>query len=207
VRGAVLSLALVGSGCGGDPAPAGAGPLAGAPIEGVERTGAAAGDAPAEAPVSAPVPAAALAAAPPLPPTSAATAPLALDFERLAAWDVPKIRLPRQLPPAPEAIQALHGRRVALSGYLVPDRMGDGHRLLTALFIKHLAACCFGTIPKLNEWVHLEIAPDAAIEFNLRRPARVEGVFLVGPHSTGEVSHSLYRIVATRITEDEEYRG
>ena len=214
MRAAAMAVGLLVVGCGDAAAPPAAGPLVGATLV---DAGAETATPPARAPVPAEVPPAPAAVesppvtpvpAPATVPAAAATATrLPLDFAALAAWDVARIRLPSKLPPVPEALQALHGRRVAISGYVVPDRMREGHKILTALFIKHLAACCFGTIPKLNEWVHLQIELDAEIDFNLRRPARVEGTFLIGPHSTGEVSHSLFRIVVTRIIEDEEYHG
>jgi hypothetical protein len=115
--------------------------------------------------------------------------------------------MPFELPSAPASLTVLDGKAVTIAGYVVPDQTGDGGRLQTALLIKHLLACCFGTTPRLNEWVQLEIAEDAELDFNWRRPARVHGTFEVGPHKTGEIAQALYRIKVQRIVEDPEYGG
>lgn len=68
---------------------------------------------------------------------------------------------PDQPPPdvlaqVPTAIRRLDGRKVVLTGYLLPLKLENG--LVTEFFfLSSPTACCYGVIPESNEWMHVKM--------------------------------------------------
>lgn len=126
---------------------------------------------PAKAPDASKSDAAAVSAAPSAPapaPSAPATPPqevdgyLKLGFEHLAsyAFNPPPFdpaATPNAKPPTgeeqiPANVKAWNGKKVAITGYMVPVKMEKG--LVTEfLLMRNTMACCFGTVPAMNEWV------------------------------------------------------
>lgn len=78
---------------------------------------------------------------------------IAVDFARLAdfAYTPPR---EGEAPMAglPDAVRALDGRRVRISGYLLPFEMDNG-RCRHFLILRSQMACCYGTTPLPTEWI------------------------------------------------------
>jgi len=56
--------------------------------------------------------------------------------------------------PIPENIMQLSGKDVAIRGFMVPVTV-DGEEVVEFLLVRNQFACCFGVIPKMNEWLHI----------------------------------------------------
>jgi hypothetical protein len=57
----------------------------------------------------------------------------------------------------PEPIRALDGRHVAIKGFMLPLRLQGG--LVTELLLmRDQSLCCFGVIPRMNDWVGVTMA-------------------------------------------------
>lgn len=52
----------------------------------------------------------------------------------------------------PAPIQALHETKVAVTGFMLPVKM-DGGLVKEFLLVKDPMLCCYGVMPKVNEWV------------------------------------------------------
>ncbi len=109
--------------------------------------------------------------APPADPTAplAPTAPpqvengyLKLGFEHLASYTFnpppfDPAANPTATPPSgeeqiPPAVKSWNGRKAMITGYMVPVKMDKG--LVTELLLmRNTMACCFGSVPNMNEWV------------------------------------------------------
>lgn len=87
---------------------------------------------------------------------------LKLGFEHLASYPfnpppfdpaaTPDVKPPTGEEQIPDTVKSWHGRKVSLTGYMVPVKMDKG--LVTELLLmRNTMACCFGTIPNMNEWV------------------------------------------------------
>jgi hypothetical protein len=106
-------------------------------------------------------------AVPPGPPLAALEGPLEsisgysrIAYSQLAGF---KFRPPPQpiatdkpppdvLAQVPAAIRKLDGKKVVLTGYMLPLRLEDG--LVTEFFfLSSPTACCYGIIPEVNEWM------------------------------------------------------
>lgn len=52
----------------------------------------------------------------------------------------------------PDRVKALHDRKVRVTGFMLPVKMHEG--LVTEfLLVKDPMMCCYGIMPKLNEWI------------------------------------------------------
>jgi hypothetical protein len=121
--------------------------------------------APLAAPAAPPVP------APPGPALASLDGPLAtiggyskISYSQLAGF---KFRPPPQpiatdkpppevLAQVPAAIRRLDGKKVVLTGYMLPLTLKDG--LATEFFfLSSPNACCYGTVPEVNEWMHVKM--------------------------------------------------
>ncbi len=85
-------------------------------------------------------------------------------FDQLAAFAYTPVELtpataatPRATPPSaanqiPDKIRALDATKVMVTGFMLPVKMDQG--LVTEfLLVKDPMMCCYGIMPKLNEWV------------------------------------------------------
>ncbi len=87
---------------------------------------------------------------------------LKLGFDQLAAYTFtpppfdpaadPKATPPTGEEQIPEIVKSWNGKKAVVTGYMVPVKMEKG--LVTEfLLMRNTMACCFGTVPNMNEWV------------------------------------------------------
>ena len=82
-------------------------------------------------------------------------------FDRLASYTFtppePDSTTPNAPPPSganqiPDKIKALDQQKVAVTGFMLPVKM-DGGLVKEFLLVKDPMMCCYGIMPKINEWV------------------------------------------------------
>ena len=87
---------------------------------------------------------------------------LKLGFEQLASYTftppqfdpaaTPNVKPPTGEEQIPAEVKSWSGKKVILTGYMVPVKMDKG--LVTEfLLMRNQMACCFGAVPNMNEWV------------------------------------------------------
>ena len=87
---------------------------------------------------------------------------LKLGFEQLASYPFtpppfdpaadPKAKPPTGEEQIPAMVKSWNGKKAVVTGYMVPVKMDKG--LVTEfLLMRNTMACCFGTVPNMNEWV------------------------------------------------------
>ena len=110
------------------------------------------------------------------------------------AADAPKVvARPKDQIPAP--IRAFSGKRVAVQGFMVPIRIEKG-ATKSFLLVKDQSLCCYGRMPRMNEWVSVKMTGDKAAKFIGDQPVTVFGTLQVGEEiDKGEVL-SIYRLDA-----------
>ncbi len=87
---------------------------------------------------------------------------LKLGFEQLAsyAFNPPPFDPaadPKAIPPTgeeqiPAMVKSWSGKKAVITGYMVPVKMEKG-MVTEFLLMRNTMACCFGTVPNMNEWV------------------------------------------------------
>jgi len=137
----------------------------------------------------------------PGPPLSALDGPLELQsgyarigFSQLAGFPfvAPPQPVPTGQPPpnvlvqVPAAIQRLDGRKVVLTGFMLPTKLENGYAT-EFLLLSSSQLCCYGITPALNEWIVVRMRKEGlpavqdvpvALAGRLRVRARWSGGFL-----------------------------
>lgn len=87
---------------------------------------------------------------------------LKLGFDQLASYQFtppafdpaadPQAKPPTGEEQIPAMVKGWNGKKAVITGYMVPVKMDKG--LVTEfLLMRNTMACCFGTVPNMNEWV------------------------------------------------------
>lgn len=90
---------------------------------------------------------------------------LDVNFNQLASfkYDIPDAFMllkegdpePANKPVIPETIRSLSGKKVAVTGFMLPLKVENG--LVTELLLmRDQSMCCFGTVPEINEWISIK---------------------------------------------------
>ena len=87
----------------------------------------------------------------------------------------------------PEPVRSLNAKRIALKGFMLPLKVQGG--LVTELLImRDQSMCCFGTVPKINEWVSVKMSEKGV------KPVMDEPVTLYGTLRVGEMLENGYLV-------------
>ncbi|MFM8469220.1 MAG: DUF3299 domain-containing protein [Limisphaerales bacterium] len=124
---------------------------------------------------------------------------LIVGFDRLAAfnYDIPDEAPAATNAPAktatppkdqiPAAVKAFDKQRVALKGFMLPLKVEGG--LITELLImRDQSMCCYGTVPKINEWVSVKMTGKGV------KPIMDQAVTLYGKLHVGEIRENGYLV-------------
>lgn len=98
----------------------------------------------------------------------------------------------------PAEVRALDRAKVFIVGYMQPidfDKDGVKSFLLT----NFPGGCCFGMVPRLNEWVEVEMPGDGRVDYSYFDPISIWGELQVGEAKSGEVVTSLYRMAPEKV--------
>jgi len=123
-----------------------------------------------------------------------------IGFEQLSAYEFqvsdelmnPSTNAPVDLTARTEAqipreIKALNETAVALKGFMLPLKVEGG--LVTELLImKDQSMCCFGTVPKINEWVSVKMVEKGV------KPIMDQPITLFGKLHVGEMRENGYLV-------------
>ena len=118
-------------------------------------------------------------------------------------WDdkqKPKSRLKNKKFPIPDFIQRLNGTNVAVVGFMIPlDTNGQGDRVFSFILAMSRASCCYGIVPKMNEWMFIQMEKGKDADDTMDVPVTVFGTFEVGEEIAKHQGWSLYRMVSDKV--------
>ncbi len=103
----------------------------------------------------------------------------------------------------PFEVRALDQAKVFVHGYMQPidfDKNGVKSFLLTNI----PGGCCFGMIPRLNEWIDVTMPEGEYAEYTYFDKLEIRGRLLVGEAKSGEVVTALYRMTPDAVAIVEE---
>ena len=122
-----------------------------------------------------------------------------LDEPNWAKMDDPayiaSLNLDEQISPK---LQAMDGKQVEIQGFMLPLDMSEGN-LRTFMLLKDQMACCFGNIPRLNEWVYVRVPKKKQISVHQDVPITLLGTLRVGPKFEREVLTGIYHLELDQI--------
>jgi hypothetical protein len=110
--------------------------------------------------------------------------PSLVSFEFLAGYDYEGnaaalgIDGPSEDSAIPEAVRELDGRLVAIQGFMLPLRL-EGGLVTELLLMRDQSMCCFGVIPRMNDWVGVTMAAPG-VKALMDQPVIVYGRLHVG---------------------------
>lgn len=118
-------------------------------------------------------------------------------FEHLASFIYTPA--PESAPPTPGStarlpaeVRALNGKRVSLTGYMLPTRLEHG--LAVEFFIVRTAAmCCYGVTPQPHEWVAVKMKGKGLVPLS-DVPLHFTGTLHVGEIYEGDTFVGFYRL-------------
>ena len=87
----------------------------------------------------------------------------------------------------PKAVQDLDYRFVAIRGFLLPLRMNNG-LTIEFLLLRNQNMCCFGSVPKANEWICVQAAGEGV------KPIMDQPVTIMGKLRVGEIRENGYLV-------------
>ena len=74
----------------------------------------------------------------------------------------------------PEKVQALDGQEVELLGYMIPTEYVDT-QVREFMLVRDTGACCYGGIPRPDEWALVAVQPEGGFEYFPHLPIVVTG--------------------------------
>jgi hypothetical protein len=98
----------------------------------------------------------------------------------------------------PEEIDALSGKKVCVTGYMLPVEMEEDN-VTVFLLMRTPMQCCFGVAPQLNEWVVVRMDKSAKPVGPEYKPVSAMGVLEVGEEVKDGWVTSLYRMTAVKV--------
>ena len=99
----------------------------------------------------------------------------------------------------PEKIRALDQQRVAVTGFMLPVKMDKG--LVTEfLLVKDPMLCCYGIMPKINEWVVVKMTT-SGVKALMDVPITFEGRLRVGAMFENGYLTGVYLLEGERMAE------
>lgn len=87
----------------------------------------------------------------------------------------------------PATIKALNKKRVAVQGFMLPLKV-EGGVVTEMLIMKDQSMCCYGVVPKINEWISIKMVKDGV------KPIMDQPVTLYGTLRVGEMRENGYLV-------------
>ena len=79
----------------------------------------------------------------------------------------------------PQPIKSLNGQKVAVDGFMLPLRVENG-KITEFLILCDQGMCCFGKIPKINEWISIRMPPGEGVKPLMDVKLKFYGTLKVG---------------------------
>ena len=110
-----------------------------------------------------------------------------------------KIRMKKKQFALPDFIKNLNGKKAAVTGFLIPmDTDDTGQYATSIVIVRSQMTCCFGVIPKLNEWVMVKMPKGKKVKVVMDVPTTVYGTLDVGEKYEDMKGWTLYRMIADK---------
>lgn len=96
--------------------------------------------------------------------------------------------------PIPAAIQALSGEKISVAGFMIP-MVTDKDQASSFILAQTRGSCCYGLVPKLNQWIYVQMNQGRTAEISMDIPVTVFGTLTVS-HCSKKQSEDwcLYRM-------------
>lgn len=87
----------------------------------------------------------------------------------------------------PAKVKAFSGKKVAVKGFMLPLKV-EGGLVTELLLMRDQSMCCFGTVPKINEWIAVKMTTSGI------KPVMDQAVILYGTLKVGAMRENGYLV-------------
>ena len=124
-------------------------------------------------------------------------------FEHLASFTFTAPTDPAAIPPGsvekiPANVRALDGKRVCVSGYMLPLKMENG-LVREFLLIRSPMVSCYGVVPAPNEWVVVKMKGKPTVTM-MAVPLNFYGTLHIGAVYENEMFSGLYALEGEKVS-------
>jgi len=130
---------------------------------------------------------------------------LKLGFDRLSNYkfiapEYDPLANPKAQPPTgeeqiPASVKAWNGKKAIVTGFMLPTKLENGSgRAIEFLLMANQMACCYGTVPNMNDWVIVKITKGVPITQDV--PISFRGTFKVSPTFESGYMTGIYELDA-----------
>jgi hypothetical protein len=105
---------------------------------------------------------------------------------------------PGQSGTIPASVLALDGKRVRISGYMLPIKLENG-LVKECLLLRSQMMCCYGRRPELNEWVVVKMKGNG-VPSTMDTPLSFYGTLHVGEIFENHTFEGLYELDGEKVT-------
>jgi len=99
----------------------------------------------------------------------------------------------------PDFVRKLDARKVAITGFMLPTKFKDG-KVTEFLLMKDQSSCCFGVMPRINEWVTVKMS-NGGIPPLMDTPITLVGKLKVGELFEEGYLAAIYQLDGERLLE------
>ena len=101
----------------------------------------------------------------------------------------------------PPGIMALSGQEAAVVGYMIPlEYKPKTDEIVIFMLVRDLMSCCFGNVPRPDEWIYVEMEKGASTKLYPYVPITVYGELTVGKlEDEFGFSSGVYSLEATKV--------
>lgn len=92
----------------------------------------------------------------------------------------------------PAKVKAFDKKKVALKGFMLPLKV-EGGLVTEMLIMKDQSMCCYGTVPKIHEWVSVKMT-DKGVKPLMDQPVTLMGKLYVGEMRENGYLTGIYRM-------------
>jgi hypothetical protein len=97
----------------------------------------------------------------------------------------------------PKKVKAFDGKLVASKGFMLPVKVENG-LVYEFLLLKSQSACCYGIMPKINEWINVRLGGHG-VKAIMDQPITVYGTLHVGETRENGLLTAIYRIDGEKV--------
>jgi hypothetical protein len=128
---------------------------------------------------------------------------LKLGFDRLSSYkfiapEFDPVANPKATPPSgeeqiPPIVKGWNGRKAIVTGFMLPTKLADG-KAVEFLLMANQMACCYGTVPNMNDWVIVKSAKGVPVTQDV--PISFKGMFRVSATFESGYMTGIYELEA-----------
>jgi hypothetical protein len=128
---------------------------------------------------------------------------LKLGFDRLSSYkflapEFDPVANPKATPPTgeeqiPLIVKSWSGRKAIVTGFMLPTKLDNG-KAVEFLLMANQMACCYGTVPNMNDWVIVRSAKGVPVTQDV--PISFRGTFKVNAMFESGYMTGIYQLEA-----------